>query len=215
MKRYRAECHNPRIGYDLIVREIPDRSRVLDLGCGDGELLVTLRTEKSIEGFGVELSSSGVTSCLEKGLYCYQGDIDEGLADYRDNSFDYVILNQTLQDTKKPEYVLQEIMRISRFAIISFPNFAHLSVRLEHLRHGTMPKNRLFPYDWYASPNIHLLSIKDFQEYCLSHLYPLHDEMHFSMRSDGCSRRVRILPNLFAEYGLFILDGEKYSAYNA
>ncbi len=199
------------IGYDLIIGEIPGNSRVLDLGCGDGSLLDMLRKAKNIDGYGVELSSEGVSACLEKGLYAYQGDIDDGLADYRDNSFDYVILNQTLQDTKRPIYVLQEIMRICRNAIISFPNFGFIQNRLQLLYSGSMPKNRLLPYDWYESPNIHLLSIKDFRSFCEARAYPIKKQMHFSTSLSGFSRQITVLPNLFARYGLFVLDGERFT----
>ena len=128
-----------RIGYDLIIQEVKAKSKVLDLGCGDGVLLEKLQNEKAVNGFGVEISEEGVSSCLEKGLYCYQGDIDEGLSDYKDNSFDYVILNQTIQSTKRPDLVLKEPMRISKFAIISFPNFGYLPTRLYLMLKGKMP----------------------------------------------------------------------------
>jgi methionine biosynthesis protein MetW len=202
---------NPPIGYDLILNEIPEGARVLDLGCGDGELLHTLKRVRMIDGYGVELSTHGVSICLDKGLYCYQGDIDEGLADYQDNSFDYAILNRTIQDTKKPEYVLKEVMRICRNAIICFPNFGYFVNRLQLLHRGRMPKNTLLPYEWYESPNIHLLSIKDFQAYCRANGFPIKKEAHFSPRSDSSSRQVRIAPNIFAQYGFFILNGEKFS----
>lgn len=201
-----------RAGYDLILSEIPFGARVLDLGCGDGVLLETLRNLRKIDGYGVELSAEGVSKCLEKGLYCYQGDIDDGLSDYRDNSFDYVILNQTLQDVKKPQFVLQEIMRICHNAIISFPNLGYVTTRLHLLSRGTMPKNSLFPYDWYASPTIHFLSIRDFQNYCAKHDYPVRNERHFSLRPGGASRLIRVMPNLCAQYGFFILNGRRFSS---
>ena len=150
-----------RIGYDIIINEIPEKSRILDLGCGDGTLIQELQQIKKVDGYGVEISAEGVSKCLEKGLYTYQGDIDDGLSDYKENSFDYVILNQTLQNTKKPVYVLAEIMRICKNAIISFPNFGNIKIRFQLLFSGRMPKNRMLPYEWYESPNIHLLSIKD------------------------------------------------------
>lgn len=211
MKKIKKETLNQNVGYDLIIDEITDYSRVLDLGCGDGVLLEMLRRMRRVDGFGVELSSDGVSKCLEKGLYCYHGDIDDGLADYKNNSFDYCILNQTLQNTKRPEYVLQEIMRICRYAIISFPNFAYLPIRLELLYKGTMPVNDELPFEWYDSPNIHLLSIKDFQNYCKSHAYPIRDEMHFSTDQKGEIKIIKYFPNLFAQYGFFILDGERFS----
>ncbi len=199
-----------RIAYDLIIEEIPEGSRVLDLGCGDGSLLVELQKAKNIEGYGVEISSEGVSSCVEKGLYVYQGDVDDGLSGYRANSYDYVILNQTLQYTKRPRYVLAETLRICRSAIISFPNFANKKNRIHLLFRGTMPGNRLLPYDWHSSPNMHHLSIKDFRNYCRENGYPVKKEAHFKVVGDTGSRIVGFAPNFCAEFGFFILDGEGF-----
>jgi methionine biosynthesis protein MetW len=200
---------NLRIGYDLIIEEIPEGSRVLDLGCGDGTLLSELRDKKGVDGFGVEISAAGLSQCLEKGLYCCQGDIDDGLSDYKDNSFDYVIINQTLQDVKKPEFVVNEIMRICLNTIVSFPNLGFILNRFQLMFKGEMPKNKLLPYEWFESPNIHLLSINDFLRYCRINHYPIKKELHFSIRPDG-ERVVKHYPNLFAQYGLFILDGSGF-----
>jgi methionine biosynthesis protein MetW len=199
------------IGYDIIIDEIPAESRVLDLGCGNGVLLERLQEEKNIQGFGVEISEEGISRCVEKGLFCYQGDIDEGLCDYKDDSFDYVILNQTLQSTKKPDFVLREIMRIGKTVIVSFPNFAYLTTRFQLLLKGTMPKNRLLPYEWYESPNIHLVTIRDFRQYCRSKHFPIRKELHFSLGKKDRSIPVRFHPNLYAQYGFFVLDGRAYT----
>jgi len=199
------------VGYDLIISEVSSGSKVLDLGSGDGALLKQLREVKQVAPYGVEISEEGVGMCVEKGLYCYQGDIDEGLSDYRVNSFDYTILNQTLQITKRPAYVIQEMMRISRNVIISFPNFGYFLTRYQLLVNGTMPKNILLPYEWYETPNIHLLTIKDFLIFCKINEYPIKKESHFSPSSKGFSRKIGILPNIIAQYGFFILDGELFS----
>lgn len=200
-----------RVAYDLILDLIPAGSRVLDLGCGDGLLLKLLQEKKKVKGFGVEISPGGVSQCVEKGLYCYQGDIDEGLSDYKDNSFDYVIVNQTLQSTKKPDVVIRESLRIALNAVFSFPNFAYYSLRLYLSLYGRMPKNKLLPYEWYETPNIHLLTIKDFRDYCRDFKYPIKKEMHFStIRSRSVI--IPVMPNLFAEYGFFILDGQPFTS---
>jgi len=198
----------PHIGYDFVTLEIADGSKVLDLGCGDGELLIKLQNEKNIVGYGVEISEDGVSKCIEKGLYCYQGDIDEGLSDYRDNSFDYVILNQTLQSTKKPEYVMKEIMRIGKNAIVTFPNFGYINVRMQFLFTGRMPQNVLLPFNWYETPDIHHLTIQDFIIYCQDNNFLIQKVKHFCVNKTGRSSLIRVLPNLLAQFGFFILGGE-------
>jgi methionine biosynthesis protein MetW len=202
---------NDSAGYDLILKEIPEGARVLDLGCGDGNLLALLLKERHIEPHGVEISQSGVAECIRKGLYVSHGDIDEGLSNYRDNSFDYVILNQTLQNTMKPGTVLKEIMRIGRNAVVSFPNFAYFPIRLQMMFLGTMPTTRALPFAWDESPNIHLVSIKNFRQYCRSKGYPVKCEKDFRQKSNRQSRSIGFLPNLFAEYGFFILDGDAFT----
>jgi methionine biosynthesis protein MetW len=199
------------IGYDLVIDEVSNSAKVLDLGCGDGALLQKLQQEKNAMAYGVEISEDGVSKCIEKGLYCYQGDIDEGLSDYKDNSFDYVILNQTLQSTKKPEHVMREIMRISRNAIISFPNFGYILTRLQLLYSGKMPKNSILPYEWYETPDIHHLTIKDFREYCRNNRFVIKKERHFKVKKSGYSKEARTLTNLKAQFGFFILNGEAYT----
>jgi methionine biosynthesis protein MetW len=199
------------IGYDLILKEVPEHARVLDLGCGEGDLLSLLVTEKNIEAHGVEISQSGVAECVKKGLFVSHGDIDEGLANYKDNSFDYVIINQTLPNTRNPEFVMKEIMRIGKRSIVSFPNFVYLPIRFQMLFKGTLPTTKALPFSWYDSPNFHFISIRDYRDYCKARGYPIKKEMHFKEKADGRSSVVSLMPNVFAEYGLFILDGIKFS----
>jgi methionine biosynthesis protein MetW len=198
-------------GHDLIIVETAPGTKVLDLGCGDGKLLERLREQKQVTPYGVEITEAGVWKCVEKGLYCYQGDIDEGLSDYKENSFDYVILNQTLQITKRPAYVIREMMRISRNAIVSFPNFGYFKTRLQLMIKGRMPVNILLPFEWYETPNIHHLTIRDFRDFCEKNGYPVKKERHFSITYRGETRISSFHPNMFAQYGFFILNGEGFA----
>lgn len=196
-----------QIGYNIIAGLVPENSRVLDLGCGDGSLLHLLQETKNVKGLGVEISEDNVSLCVEKGLYCFQADIDEGLTDYKDNAFDIVILNQTLQSTKRPDFVIKEIMRIGKKAIISFPNFAYIKIRMQFLFKGSMPVSTSIPFEWYETPNIHMVTIRDFEKYCKDKRCSIDMRAHFNIRG-GKTSRARCLPNLFAEYGLFVLNGE-------
>ena len=195
-----------KIGYDLVIDEIPEGARVLDLGCGDGTLLKLLHEQKKVSGFGVEISDECVRKKKKKGVYCYQADIDEGLSDYRDNSFDYVILNQTIQNTKRPDYVIKEVLRIGKKAIVSFPNFGYYRTRSYLMFKGTMPVSNLLPYQWYDSPNIHLLTIKDMIRMARDFSFRIVSEKHFSVKGIDKSGVVTIAPNLLAEYGFFVIS---------
>jgi methionine biosynthesis protein MetW len=141
-------------------------ARVLDVGCGTGELLKLLENEKQVDGRGIELSQSGVNFCVAKGLSVIQGDADHDLVNYPDQAFDYAILSQTLQATMRPKEVLEELLRIGRRVIVSFPNFGHWKIRLQMLVHGRMPVTRNLPETWYETPNIHFCTIKDFLALC-------------------------------------------------
>ena len=189
-----------RPDFHVIGEIIEPGSRVLDLGCGEGELLAWLVENKSVLARGVEISPADVRRAIARGVSVYQGDINEGLADYPDKAFDYVILSQTLQETRSPVRVLQEMLRVGRRAIVSFPNFGHWSVRTAMLFTGQAPKTRLFPYNWYDSPNIHFLSIDDFETLCREKGFPI--ERRFFLSGQ---RRRKIFPNLLGQTAVFLL----------
>src|SRR6266700_1472659 len=148
----------------LFVAEMVGRgAKVLDVGCGDGELLRILGETRGVDGRGIELSREGVNECVAKGLAVIQGDADTDLVDYPDDAFDYVILSQTLQATRHPRIVLEHMLRIGRRAVVSFPNFGHWQVRLQLLFAGHMPRTDILPHSWYDTPNIHHCTIKDFR----------------------------------------------------
>src|SRR3954447_610523 len=141
-------------------------ARVLDVGCGDGELLKLLAETRGVDGRGIELSREGVNECVAKGLSVIQGDADTDLGDYPDDAFDYVILSQTLQATRAPREGVEQMLRVGKRAIVSFPNFAHWQVRLRLVFGGRMPETPSLPYKWYDTPNIHLCSLDDFRALC-------------------------------------------------
>ncbi len=189
-----------RQDFYVIGEIIEPGSRVLDLGCGEGELLAWLVENKRVQARGVEISPAQVRRAIARGVSVYQGDINEGLEDYPDKAFDYVILSQTLQETRAPLVVLQELLRIGRRVIVSFPNFGHWGVRLAMLRNGQAPKTKLFPHNWYDSPNIHFLSINDFEDLCRENHFPI--ERRYFLAG---ARRVKRLPNLMAQTAVFLL----------
>ncbi len=155
-----------RVDLVAISELVNQGSRVLDIGCGDGGLLALLEATRRVDGRGIEISQRGVNECVARGLSVVQGDADTDLADYPDDGFDYVILSQTLQATHRPRHVLEEMLRIGRKVIVSFPNFGHWRVRILLGLGGRMPVTRSLPMAWYETPNIHFCTIRDFVELC-------------------------------------------------
>jgi methionine biosynthesis protein MetW len=194
-------------GDHLLVAGMVERgSRVLDVGCGDGDLLQLLEG-RGIDGRGIELSREGVNRCVAKGLAVVQGDADTDLVNYPDDAFDYVILSQTLQATRQPRAVLENLLRIGRRAIVSFPNFGFWRMRLQLLVGGHMPRTENLPYAWYETPNIHFCSIKDFRELCRA----VGAKMEQAVALNPWGGRMRLkMPwwfwNLFGEQAVFLLS---------
>src|SRR5262245_12016945 len=162
----RQEPHAIRVDLQNIADMVAAKSRVLDIGCGDGTLLDYLVHFKEVDGRGMEISQAGVNACVGIGLSVIQGNADTDLADYPSGAFDYAILSQTLQATSDPKGVLSQLVRIAKRAIVSFPNFGHWRVRWHLLTQGTMPVTRSLPERWYETPNIHLCTIRDFLRFC-------------------------------------------------
>jgi methionine biosynthesis protein MetW len=151
-----------RIDFRLIADLVAPGSRVLDVGCGDGGLLDLLERTRRVDGRGIEISQSNVHAAVARGLAVIQGDADSDLDQYPDQAFDYAILSQTIQATRNPRLVLENLLRIGRRAIVSFPNFGHFDVRLRLMMFGRMPVSSRLPYTWYDTPNIHFCTIRDF-----------------------------------------------------
>jgi methionine biosynthesis protein MetW len=187
--------------YGVILEWIEAESSVLDLGCGDGELLSLLVREKKIKAQGIEIDEQAIYRCVARGLSVFHQDIDNGLSEYADKSFNYVILNQSFQQVKKPDIVLTEALRVSEKVIISFPNFAHYRARVQLCFNGRTPITSSLPYEWHDTPNLHFLSILDFIDYCRDRKIRL-EKTHFLANN----RSVRILPNLFALTGIFMIS---------
>ncbi len=203
-----AERLDQRTDYRLILEIVPEGSRVLDLGCGSGGLLDLLRERRQVRGYGVELSSRHIADCIGRGLSVFHGDLDEGLRDFEDQSFDYVIVNQTLSVTHCPDLVVAEMLRVGRRGIVGFANFAHWQVRLRLLLSGRMPVTEAVPYEWYDTPNIHHFSIKDFRIFCRRREARIIDEYFFDRIEDGRPRRHLCCPNWRAAYSLFVLEAD-------
>lgn len=176
-------------------------ARVLDLGCGEGELLEWLRENKKVDARGVEFSGPRAQKAIARGVSVYQGDLESALDDYPERAFDYVILSQTLQETRDPLKVLLGMLRVGRRGIVAFPNFGHWRVRTSHLWSGRAPKTGLFPYEWYDSPNIHFLTVLDFEALAEKQSWDVHRRIFISG-----NREVRMMPNLRAEVAVFLVS---------
>ncbi len=195
-----------RTDLEIISSLVEENSSVLDLGCGDGTLLLKLKKEKNIIARGVDISEENIIACITKGISVFQGNLDEGLADYADKSFDYVVLSQTLQVVKKPRMILNEALRVGKKAIISIPNFGYYKIRLQILFKGKMPKLEFLPYEWYETPNIRLMTLKDIKDLFIKDNIKVEKEIH-AVFSNGISRYfANILPNLFAQTSVFLIS---------
>lgn len=196
-----------RIDLVLIADMVASGARVLDVGCGDGELLHLLTNTRGVDGRGIEISREGVNSCVAKGLAVVQGDADVDLADYPDDAFDYVVLSQTIQATRRPRWVLEQMLRIGRHGVVSFPNFGHWRIRAQLLLRGRMPITDNLRDSWYETPNIHFCTIRDFVEL----VRDLDARMERAVALNSWGRQVRWHApwwfwNLFGEQALFLLS---------
>ena len=190
-----------RPDHRVIARLIEPQAKVLDLGCGAGELMYLLVTEKHAVVQGIEIDDKAIHRCVEKGLSVFHGDIDSGLPEYPDKSFDYVILNQSMQQVKRFTFVMTEALRVGRKVIVGFPNFGHLSARLMLIFRGKAPITESLSYRWYDTPNIRFLSISDFRDYCRRNGISI-----LAMHSLGTNSEVHFWPNLRAFNAIFVIE---------
>lgn len=195
-----------RADLKLIASWIEPGSRALDLGCGSGDLLDALK-KKGVTSSGIEIQEHKAARCIARGLSVIHGDIDEEVRDYPDQAFDYVVLSQTLQQVRSPDRLIAEMLRIGRRGVVSFPNFSHYDNRCQLFFKGRAPVSRELPYDWFDTPNIRVITIKDFRRFC--------DRFGFRVARQAAlgrgglelaGRSVRLLPNLLAAYGVFLLE---------
>lgn len=192
---------NIRKDYASILNMIPPGSHVLDLGCGDGTLLSILKQKRGCRVAGIEIQEASVCQCIEKGLTVSHTDINTGLAEYPDKHFDYVILNESLQEVLNPRETILQALRVGRRVIVGVPNFCHVIARLQLFFLGRVPVTQGLPYAWYDTPNLRFFSLKDFKSFCkLSQIQVL------QFQALAGARIIRLLPNLFAHIGIFLLE---------
>jgi methionine biosynthesis protein MetW len=190
-----------RLDNKCILKLVKPGSHVLDLGCGDGELLTLLIKKNNCHGIGVEIDEKSVYTCIQKGLTVSHEDINYALKDYPDKRFDYVILNESLQEVLKPQEVLFEALRVGKQVVVGIPNFCHIRSRFQLFFLGHVPVTKELPYQWYDTPNLRFFSLKDFCHFCRKNEIKI-----LEYKGLGVTREVALFPNLFAHTGIFILE---------
>ncbi len=196
-----------RFDLQIIASFVEEKSHVLDLGCGKGNLLEFLKLNKQVEGYGIEIDEGKVIAGIERGLSILKGDLIEETQDYKDDTFDYVFLSLTLQQVYNPENVIKEMLRIGKKGIVSFPCFNHVSIKLQLLFISKAPVTKELPYEWYNTPNIRVLTLKDFRIFCAKHKIKILKELAISSHHRATTGKiVRFFPNWRARYGIFLLS---------
>jgi methionine biosynthesis protein MetW len=190
--------------YDIIRMLVREGTSVLDLGCADGTFLKNLKQEKNIRPLGIEINEEKVVQCIKNGIPVLAGNLDLGLPEFKDHSFDYVILNQTLQEVRKPDFVLDEMLRVGKKAIIGFPNFGHIATRFYLMMRGRMPVTRQIPFQWYNSPNIHFCTVRDFRIFCKDRGYKILDTFYYGAME--ANFLISAFPNLLATEAVFLIE---------
>lgn len=196
-----------RIDQQIISDWIPDGAKVLDLGCGNGALLSHLQ-QRGVTGYGLEIDNSRFAECILAGVNVIQSDLDEGLSQFADQSFDYVILSQTLQAIKRPDFLLREIIRVGKKGIIGFPNFGYWQCRVQLALGGRMPVSKTLPNAWYETPNIHLCTIQDFERLCADHHLTVLDHSIVNHEHKD-TLGIRLLPNLFGQTAVYLVQHQQ------
>ena len=193
--------------YKIIVDLIEEKTRVLDVGCDDGILMESLKKNKNVDARGIEISKDKVQTCVSKGLTVIEGNAELDLKQFPDDSFDYVVLGQTLQAFVNPEIVIKELLRVGKKAIITIPNFGHWKVRLNLLIKGTMPITESLPNDWYNTPNIHMCTIKDFVKFSKIINFKIFKSLALTNKNiSNITNSNLFYKNLFAELGIFLIE---------
>ena len=209
MSTAKPNNNHMRFELQIIASWIKPGSKVLDLGCGEGDLLKFLKHNKNVNGTGIEHNESKVAQCIEKGVPTLQGDINEEVLDYPDDTFDYVILSQTLQQVYKPSELIRSMLRIGKKGVVSFPNFSHWKVRLQLLLSGYAPITRQLPYEWYNTPNIRVITLKDFKKYSKEVNFKILKEAAINTQNEEkWGSIIKVLPNLRATNGIFLIGKE-------